>query len=74
MHLTISLHFLNVVIVTSLLCRIFDPNNFTLGHAAMFNSECEGDECISGTKISLGSVSIDYSSDPKNPIFYRMGG
>ena len=49
-----------------------DPKNISAGHAALFNSECEGDACVSSTRISVGSTSIDYDTDPKNPIFYRM--
>uniref|UniRef100_A0A6U2Y7X6 Alkaline phosphatase n=1 Tax=Entomoneis paludosa TaxID=265537 RepID=A0A6U2Y7X6_9STRA len=52
--------------------KIFDPQNIMSGHAALFNEECEGDKCVDGTRLSVGSVAIDYHSDPTNPIFYRM--
>lgn len=53
--------------------RIFDPNNTDAGDSALFNDDCsaEGD-CLSKVEISVGSYSIDYESDPSNPIFYRM--
>lgn len=49
-----------------------NPQNFSEGHAALFNKECEGDDCVSSTSLSVGSSSIDFISDPKKPIFYRM--
>jgi hypothetical protein len=49
-----------------------DPQNISAGHAALFNSKCSGDECVSSTRLSVGSNAIDYDTDPKNPIFYRM--
>ena len=60
---------------------LFDANaNRTFGDftdSAVFNSECIGTimndaECIEKIEISVGSNSIDYESDPANPIFYRM--
>ena len=53
---------------------VFDPNSATGDSSAssLFNSECTGDDCLDGIKFSVGSVSIDYESDPTNPIFYRM--
>ena len=58
---------------------IFDPTNHTLGHSALFNDECDNDVqndgeelCLGKVEMSVGSYSIDYESDPSNPIFYRM--
>lgn len=52
--------------------RIFDPKNISAGHAALFNSDCKGGDCVESTYLSLGSTAIDYDTDPQNPIFYRM--
>lgn len=59
--------------------QIFDANNTSEGHAAFFNSDCKnhvpGDQkhlCLKEVELSVGSNSIDFESDPKNPIFYRM--
>ena len=54
---------------------IFNPDtNITSesGSTALFNKECEGDDCVSDAQIVLGSNAIDYETDPTNPIFLRM--
>mmetsp|Transcript_35215 Transcript_35215/g.85341 ORF Transcript_35215/g.85341 Transcript_35215/m.85341 type:complete len:726 (-) Transcript_35215:121-2298(-) len=57
---------------------IFDENNTSAGHSALFNDDCQdttADEeelCLRKVEFSVGSNSIDFESDPKNPIFYRM--
>ena len=54
---------------------IFDPstnNTADSGSSALFNSNCEGIDCVSGASIILGSNAIDYETDPMNPIFLRI--
>jgi len=56
---------------------IFDENNTSAGHSALFNDDCKdtpaGEQlCLRKVDLSVGSNSIDFESDPKNPIFYRM--
>lgn len=42
------------------------------GLAALFSETCEGDSCVGGTELSIGSSAIDYESDKNNPIYHRM--
>ena len=55
---------------------IFDANNTSAGHSALFNSECQDPAgqnlCLKEVELSVGSNAIDFESDPQNPIFYRM--
>ncbi|CAJ1963749.1 unnamed protein product [Cylindrotheca closterium] len=58
---------------------IFDENNTAAGHSALFNNECQDSNdpgaeqlCLKKVELSVGSNSIDFESDPMNPIFYRM--
>ena len=52
--------------------RLFDPQNPMTSASYIFNSACEGPQCLPATEIDLGSVAIDYESDPTNSIFHRM--
>jgi len=47
---------------------VFDEGE---GTSAMFNSECEGDNCSKKMRMSVGSSMIDYS-DPTKPNIERM--
>ncbi|KAL3926573.1 MAG: hypothetical protein SGBAC_013421 [Bacillariaceae sp.] len=56
---------------------VFDENNTFVGHSALFNDDCQDNPeneqlCLKDVEFSVGSNSIDFESDPKNPIFYRM--
>jgi len=52
--------------------NVFDPENPATGSSALFNSDCQGIECVGNVGIGVGSNAIDYESDPTRPIFQRM--
>ena len=52
--------------------RLFDPTSPMTSSSALFNAACDGTQCLPDTEIDLGSVAIDYESDPANPIFHRL--
>ena len=44
----------------------------TAGILALFNSACEGPDCVGEVGISVGSSAINYELDPAQPLFYQM--
>ena len=50
---------------------VFDPSDATKGTSAMFNGDCEGDDCATKMRLSVGSSMIDYS-DPTAPNIERL--
>lgn len=52
--------------------RLFDPDQPMSSASALFNAACQGTQFLPATEIDLGSVAIDYESDPTNPIFHRL--
>jgi len=50
---------------------VFDPSDSTKGTSAMFNGDCEGDDCQKKLRMTIGSSMIDYS-DPTSPNIERM--
>ena len=50
---------------------IFDPADFTAGSSYMFNKDCEGDNCSTSMRMSVGSSMIDYSN-PAAPNIEKM--
>lgn len=51
---------------------LFDRNDISAGPSALFNAACEGQECVGGVEISLGSSAINYEVNSTHPIFHRM--